>query len=133
MCLTADEVTMLLSFCLNATYCAFAGQFFKQSFGTAMGLPVSMMVANPVMEDLEERALLTYTRLCKSTIGVPHFHPMKCHLSIPTSALSSPEFSLQSNMNKIEASLPERTLRLSIIQMALSPQGFTKENKYVYG
>ncbi len=32
---------MLLSFCLNPTYCAFAGQFFKQSFGTAMGSPVS--------------------------------------------------------------------------------------------
>ena len=87
MCLTADEVTMLLSFCLNATYCAFAGQFFKQSFGTAMGLPVSVMVANPVMKDLEERALLTYTRLCKSTIGVSHFHPMKCHLSIPNSTI----------------------------------------------
>ena len=87
-CVTADEVTTLLSFCLNATYCVFVGQFFKQSFGTAMGLPVSVMVANLVMEDLEECALLTYTnpsRYCKRYVNdrctsfspneVPSFHP----------------------------------------------------------
>ena len=60
-CLMADEVTMLLSFCLNATYCAFAGQFFKQTFGTAISSPVSVTVANLGMEDVEECPLSTYS------------------------------------------------------------------------
>lgn len=56
MCLTPDEVMMLLSFCLNVTYRVFAGQFFKQYFGMAMGSPESVTVVNLVMEDVEECA-----------------------------------------------------------------------------
>ena len=59
-CLMVDEIMMLLRFCLNATYFAFGGQYFQQKFGTAMGSPVSVTVANLVMEDVEQHALSTY-------------------------------------------------------------------------
>ena len=51
-----EEVTTLLRFCLNATFLAYSGIFYKQTFGTAMGSPVSVMVADLVMEDVEQRA-----------------------------------------------------------------------------
>ena len=55
--LSADEVINLLSFCLDATYLAYNGDVFQQIFGTAMGFPVSVTVANLVTEDVEEGAL----------------------------------------------------------------------------
>ena len=56
----AQELITLLEFCLNATYLAFQGKVFRKKFGTAMGSPVSVSVANLVMEDVEERALSTF-------------------------------------------------------------------------
>ena len=50
----------LLKFCLDATYLAFRGSFYRQIHGTAMGSPVSVTVANLVMEDVEQRALATF-------------------------------------------------------------------------
>ena len=49
----------LLVFCLSATYLAFRGSMYQQTYGTAMGSPVSVTIANLVMEDVEERAMTT--------------------------------------------------------------------------
>ena len=51
----------LLEFSLGATYLFYKGEMFQQVFGTAMGSPVSVTVANLVMEDGEQRALTSCT------------------------------------------------------------------------
>ena len=56
---SVDEIMKLLELCLSATFMAFRGSMFQQTFGTAMGSPVSVTIANLVMEDVEERALAT--------------------------------------------------------------------------
>ena len=61
MSLTSTEITTLLEFCLNATYFAFRNSFHLQVHGTAMGLPVSVVVADLVMEDVESRALRSFS------------------------------------------------------------------------
>ena len=58
--LSVDNVIRLLSFCLDATYLSFRGKFYQQIYGTAMGSPVSVTVANMVMEHVEEEALSTF-------------------------------------------------------------------------
>ena len=57
--LSVEEVMKLLEFCLSSTFLSFHGGINQQTFGTAMGSPVSVTIGNLVMEDMEERALAT--------------------------------------------------------------------------
>ena len=58
--LSPDQILTLLSFYLNTTYLAYGGNFYQQTFGTAMVSPLSVTVADLVMEDVEERALTPF-------------------------------------------------------------------------
>ena len=51
----------LLNLCLTSTYYQYNGKHYKQLHGTAMGSPVSVVVAEIVMKNIEEQALATYT------------------------------------------------------------------------
>ena len=53
------DIILLLEFCLKNTYFSFQGQFYEQVEGTAIGSPVSPIVANLYMEFLEQKALST--------------------------------------------------------------------------
>ena len=59
--MTVDQITCLLRFCLTTTYFTFQGKIFEQVKGAAMGSPISPIVANLFMEDLETKALATST------------------------------------------------------------------------
>ena len=52
--LSVDDIINLLTLCLDATFLTFRGKVYKQMHRTAMGSPVSVVVANLVMEDVEE-------------------------------------------------------------------------------
>ena len=52
----------LLNLCLTSTYFQYNGKHYKQLHGTEMGSPVSVVVAEIVMQNIEEQALATYTR-----------------------------------------------------------------------
>lgn len=58
--LAPGDICILLRFCLGSTEFAFRNKFFRQIHGTAMGSPVSVVVANLTMEVVEERALTTF-------------------------------------------------------------------------
>ena len=49
-----------LFLCLDATFLSFRGKVCRQAQGTVMGSSVSVVVANLVMEDIEERALSNF-------------------------------------------------------------------------
>ena len=59
--MTVDQIICLLRFCLTTTYFTFQGKIFEQVKGAAMGSPISPIVANLFMEDLETKALATST------------------------------------------------------------------------
>ena len=54
----------VLNLCLEATNLMFEGKIFQQVHGTAMGSPVSVVVANLVMEDIELEKLVQVTPAC---------------------------------------------------------------------
>ena len=60
--LPTDDIMDLLNLCLTSTYFQYNGKHYKQLHGTAMGSPVSVVVAEIVMQNIEEQALATYTR-----------------------------------------------------------------------
>ena len=57
--LPVEDIIHLLSFCLKTTQFTYNGTYYQQVFGTAMGSPVSAVIAKMVMEDVEQRALVT--------------------------------------------------------------------------
>ena len=48
-----------LNLCLD-TYLHFHGKFYRQIFGVTMGSPVSVIIVNLVMENVEEGAMSTF-------------------------------------------------------------------------
>ena len=60
--LPTDDLMDLLNLCLTSTYFQYNGKHYKQLHGTAMGSPVSVVVAEIVMQNIEELALVTYKR-----------------------------------------------------------------------
>ena len=63
--LTVDDIVELTEFILTTTYFTSRGQLYCQKFGTAMGSPVSPLIANIVMEHLEDKAIATAPLDCK--------------------------------------------------------------------
>ena len=57
--MTVNQISCLLEFWLNTTYFTFQGKMYEQVKGAAMGSPLSPIVANLFMEDLEIKALAT--------------------------------------------------------------------------
>ena len=57
--MNVEQIISLLEFCLKTTYFQFQGRFFEQLQGTAMGSPISSIVANLYMEDFEIKAINT--------------------------------------------------------------------------
>ncbi|XP_018367481.1 PREDICTED: uncharacterized protein LOC108763996 [Trachymyrmex cornetzi] len=55
--ITLEEFMIAFRLVLNSTVFIFNGKYYKQIFGTPMGSPLSPIVADMVMQDLEETAL----------------------------------------------------------------------------
>ena len=51
------ETTHLVEICLRSTYFCFQGEIYEQTEGVAKGSPLSPIVANLFMEDLEEKVI----------------------------------------------------------------------------
>ena len=62
--LPTENIMDLLNLGLTSTYFQYNGKHYKQLHGTAMGSPVSVVVAEIVMQNIEESALST----CRQTI-----------------------------------------------------------------
>ena len=56
--LLVDDIVSLLTLCLDATCLEFRRKVYQQIHGTAMGSPVSVVIANLVMEDVEQRPFI---------------------------------------------------------------------------
>ena len=62
--LPTEDIMDLLNLCLTSTYFQYNGKHYKQLHGTAIGSPVSVVVAEIVMQNIKESALST----CPQTI-----------------------------------------------------------------
>ena len=58
--LSVDNILKLSDFVLNQNYFKYDGDHYKQIFGCAMGSPISPVLADLVMEEIEETAISTF-------------------------------------------------------------------------
>ena len=63
--LSVDNILRLSDFVLNHNYFKYDGDHYKQIFGCAMGSPISPVLADLVMEEIEETAISTFPYLPK--------------------------------------------------------------------
>ena len=61
--LLTNDLMDLLNLCLTSTYFQYNGQHYKQLHGTAMGSPVSVVVAEIVMQNIKEQYHSGYATL----------------------------------------------------------------------
>ena len=76
--LPVEDIIHLLSFCLKTTQFTYNGTYYQQVFGTAMGSPVSAVIANMVMEDVEQRASTWLPLL----IDIITLHTRRAHTNV---------------------------------------------------
>ena len=67
--MTVKHIPCLLEFCLKNTYFSFQGSFYEQTEGAAMGSPISPIVANLFMEDLEVQDINNTSCLVEEICG----------------------------------------------------------------
>lgn len=74
--LLVDDIVSLPTLRLNATYLEFRGKMYQQVHETTMGSPVSVLIANLVMEDVEQRAFgyPSFLSLLLEMLCGWHFH-----------------------------------------------------------
>ena len=60
--LSTDHIMDLLNLCPTSTYFQYNGKHYKQLHGTVMGSPFSVVVAEILMQNIEEKDLATYPR-----------------------------------------------------------------------
>ena len=58
--LILSDVMTALNLCLDSAYLYFRDKFYRQIFGVAMGSPISVKIANLVIESVEEGAMSTF-------------------------------------------------------------------------
>ena len=63
--LQVGDIMELLQFVVTTTYLSFRSTIYQQKFGTAMGSPVSPVIANLFMEWLEQQAIATAPLTCQ--------------------------------------------------------------------
>ena len=66
--LSVDHIMELLTFCTKNSYFMFNDKRYKQTEGFAMGDPLSALMSNMFMEDLEQRAIETAPIECGLTL-----------------------------------------------------------------
>lgn len=91
------DIVSVLELCLSATFTCFRVVFYQQCFGTLIGSPVSVTVANLVMEEFEELDFPLFHQLYDFGRGVM-MTPACCYHQTPlaTSGQHYPSHSVHS-------------------------------------
>ncbi|XP_066021382.1 uncharacterized protein [Pocillopora verrucosa] len=105
--LPVEDIIHLLSFCLKTTQFAYNGTYYQQVFGTAMGSPISAVIPNMAVGDVEQRALASslvepffWKRYVDDVISAVYGNEVEHLLSHLNSVKPSIQFTLEREKDK---------------------------------
>ena len=135
-----EEVIDLLILCLQSTFFQYDGNFYQQLHGTAMGSPVSVVVAEIVMQRLEEKALATYTnpppfwfRYVDDTLTSLHKDEKNNFLEHLNQQNPSIQFTIEPELNGKIAFLDCRVIRAGNTLQTKAKRSKAKRNTVIVG
>ena len=131
--LSTDDIMQLLTLCTKNSYFSFNEKLYKQTEGFAMGDPLSALMSNLFMEDLEQKAISTAPAECGLTLWKRYVDDILNKVKTNTTEILTDHLNVQDpsgNIKFTNEEMQERKLPFLDVKLIANPDGSIRLQVY---